>query len=90
MRSAKQVLKDHLRDHFYFHTRVLRMSERAEQVLTGLFEHHRRDPSGLPERMREGFPEEGEARVVADYIAGMTDRYALAAHSQLVDAHERH
>jgi len=90
LHAAKQELKDYLRENFYFHPRVLRMSERAEQVLNELFEYHRRNPLELPAWMHPRFEIEGEARVVADYIAGMTDRYALAVHSRLVDAHERH
>jgi len=87
---GKRELKDFLREHFYYHPRVLRMTERAERILGELFELHRRDLSLLPEKMLEGAPDEDPARLVSDYIAGMTDRFALATHSKLVDTHERH
>ncbi len=84
IRAAKQELKDHLRENFYFHPRVKDATGRAERVLTDLFRLHREDPSLLPQRMRDRFEQDGEPRVVADYIAGMTDRYALASHERLV------
>ncbi len=88
--AGKRELKEFLRDHFYFHPRVTRMTERAEKTLTGLFEVHRNDLSLLPDRVREGCRDGDHARLVADYIAGMTDRFAIATHAKLVDTHSRH
>lgn len=82
---GKRELKEFLRENFYYHPRVLRMTERAERILTDLFELHREDMSLLPDRVRNGAPHDDPARLVADYIAGMTDRFALASHSKLVD-----
>jgi dGTPase len=56
------------------------MTQRAERVLADLFARYRNDPSLLPPRVVARFPEDGEARAVADYVAGMTDRYALEEH----------
>ena len=87
---GKRALKEFLRDRFYYHPRVVRMTRRAESILTLLFERHREDMSLLPERVRMGGPQDDPARLVADYIAGMTDRFALATHSNLTEPHEQH
>lgn len=88
--AGKCELKAFLKEHFYYHPRVMRMTDRAERILTDLFELHRSDLSLLPGKVREGEGDDDPARLVADYIAGMTDRFAMAAHAKLVDAHERH
>lgn len=82
--TGKRELKEFLRKHFYFHPRVRRMTDRATKVLTGLFEAHRNDLSLLPERMQAGCRDGDHARLVADYVAGMTDRFAIATHAKLV------
>ncbi len=88
--SGKRELKQYLREHFYYHPRVRRMTDRAEQILTDLFAIHRADLSLLPEKVRGGSGQEDPARMVCDYIAGMTDRFAMATHARLASAHERH
>ena len=85
--EGKRELKEFLREHFYYHPRIQRMTDRAEKVLTDLFEAHRSDLSLLPEKALEGAGD--DARRVADYLAGMTDRFALATHAKLVDTHQR-
>ncbi len=87
--AGKCELKDFLREHFYYHPRVRRMTDRAERILTDLFEIHRSDLSQLPEKMRESCRDGDHARLVADYIAGMTDRFAMVTHARLVGTHER-
>jgi dGTPase len=87
--AGKRELKEFLRQRFYFHPRVKRMTERAEKTLTGLFEVLRNDLSLLPERVRAGCRDGDHARLVADYVAGMTDRFAIATYAKLVDAHTR-
>lgn len=81
------ALKRHLYEHFYMHPRVRRRSGRAERVLGDLFRAFRTDPRRLPETVRARFEGDGEARAIADYIAGMTDRFALAEHARLRRAH---
>ncbi|MDP6979431.1 MAG: deoxyguanosinetriphosphate triphosphohydrolase [Myxococcota bacterium] len=88
--EGKRELKLFLRQHFYYHPRVKRMTDRAEKVLTDLFEIHRADLDLLPEKVRHGAGSGDPARMVADYIAGMTDRFAMATHARLASAHERH
>lgn len=83
MRSRFLALKRHLFDHFYMHPRVRRRSGRAEGVLGDLFRGYREAPHRLPDHIRARFPEDGELRAIADYIAGMTDRFAMAEHARL-------
>ncbi len=85
---AARALKRFLFEHLYHHPRVLRMNRKAERILGDLYEIYRGEPRQLPEQVRERFGDEGEARAIADYIAGMTDRFALAEHKKLLDPHE--
>ena len=59
--------------------------DKAEEVVTALFDHWINDPEELPINHFESVENEGLARVVADYIAGMTDRYAMDEHRRLTD-----
>jgi dGTPase len=86
--AAKAELKAFLMEHLYHHPRVVRMTRKAERILGDLYEIYREDPRQLPASLRERFESEGEARAIADYIAGMTDRFALAEHRKLLDPHE--
>ena len=83
--NLKRQLKDFLYTHLYQHPRVTEASEGAAEKLARLYEAYRGDPSLLPEYVVARFSEEGEARATADYIAGMTDRFALAEHGKLLD-----
>ncbi|HVH04388.1 MAG TPA: deoxyguanosinetriphosphate triphosphohydrolase [Myxococcota bacterium] len=76
-------LKDFLYRNLYHHPEVLRMTKQAESVLGDLFRAFRAEPLRLPEHVRARFAEDGEARAIADYVAGMTDRFALAEHQRL-------
>jgi len=73
----------------YRHPRVARIMGEAEGVVGDLFARYREDPEALPSEWREQAPPQGSpayARHVADFIAGMTDRFALAEHRRLFDA----
>jgi dGTPase len=76
-------LKDFLYRNLYHHPEVLRMTKQAERVLGDIFRAFRAEPARLPEHVRARFAEDGEARAIADYVAGMTDRFAFAEHSRL-------
>jgi dGTPase len=80
-----RVLKDYLMENFYRHYRVARMAAKAEQVLTGLFTAFTKNPRTLPKSVRAKMNGRSQARVVCDYIAGMTDRYALQEYQRLFD-----
>jgi dGTPase len=79
----QRELKEFLYDHLYHHERVLEATRRAEQTLGDLYRHYRARRDALPPHVVARFGEEGEARAIADYIAGMTDRFALAEHEKL-------
>jgi dGTPase len=79
----QRELKQFLYRHLYQHPRVAEVSQRAERTLGDLYHHYRRQPDALPAHVVARFGEEGEARAIADYIAGMTDRFALAEHDKL-------
>ena len=82
-------LKRFLRTRLYRHYRVHRMSAKAGRTLTALFEAFLEDPRLLPEDtqqqaalLEKNSGKDGRARVVADYIAGMTDRYAITEYER--------
>jgi dGTPase len=83
IQKLQRELKDFLYDHLYHHERVLEVSRGAEQVLGDLYRHYRGSHDALPPHVVARFDPEGEARAIADYIAGMTDRFALAEHEKL-------
>ena len=96
IRADHLELKGFLREHVYRHHRVLRMTSKARRVLANLFQAFTSDMRLLPPEHcqaamlageRDGA--RGSARVVADYIAGMTDRYAILEHRRLFDPGER-
>ena len=64
--------------------RVVEATQRAQRILVELFGVYLEDPGRLPAHVVARFGEEGEARAVGDYIAGMTDRYAIDEHRRLV------
>jgi dGTPase len=76
-------LKAYLAREFYQHPRVLAASGRAGRILGDLFAAYRNDPGLLPAHVRERAVEDGELRALADYVAGMTDRFAIEAHARL-------
>jgi dGTPase len=70
----------------YRHPRIVRVMGDAERVVTDLFDRYRAAPNALPSEWREQAPAHAYGRYVCDFIAGMTDRYALAEHRRLFDA----
>jgi dGTPase len=86
MAERHRQLKQFLWDHLYQHPKVLRMEQKARRVLTDLFQAYQDCLKALPERYYERI-QGGEApeRVICDYVAGMTDRFALDEHRKLFD-----
>ncbi len=78
-------LKDFLFRQMYRHFRIVRMQTRAEHFLEGLFASYVRQPLQLPDDYRAKLGDESLHRVVADYIANLTDRSALHEYQQLFD-----
>lgn len=82
-------LKSFLFKHVYRHPRIDRIMSNAETVLADLFQRYLSDASTLPDGRGAGlisFDEPERARHIADFIAGMTDRFAIAEHRRLFDA----
>jgi dGTPase len=89
MAAADRAFKAFLMPHMYRHARVMRIMGDAEGLLAELFERYAAAPQDLPDEWRHGLDrmtEEGRARHIADFIAGMTDRYALIEHARLFDS----
>jgi dGTPase len=90
MRRNDRALKDFLFERMYRHYRVNRMSSKARRVIHDLFGLYLAEPECLPGEWRSlaaGPDDPQTARVAADYLAGMTDRYALDEHHRLFDAY---
>ena len=88
--SEHQELKRFLRTKLYNHPSVREVMDEAGATLKGLFEAYMKEPSRLPtehqslfERAESGGGRAAAARVVADYVAGMTDRFAFLEHSKI-------
>ncbi|RFM23868.1 MAG: hypothetical protein D0433_08770 [Candidatus Thermochlorobacter aerophilum] len=82
--QMNRALKQFLYAHMYTHPHTQQMAAQAEQVLSDLFATYLRRPEQLPESARARLDELPLPRVVCDYIAGMTDRFALRAHAELI------
>ena len=85
MAKADQAIKGFLYPRMYRHARVMRVMGEAEKVVEDLFAHYVVCPDDLPAEWREGIEQDGSAALalrVGDFIAGMTDRYALAEHAR--------
>lgn len=93
MASDIATIKSFLFEHMYRHYKVKRIRRKATRVVRDLFEIFLDDPGVLPDHWREAVRDAEDetlrARVIADYIAGMTDRYALQEHQVLTDPQAR-
>ncbi|WP_300454646.1 deoxyguanosinetriphosphate triphosphohydrolase [Accumulibacter sp.] len=77
-----RVLKTFLRDNLYHHYQVLRMTDKARRIIQDLFAAFMNDPRLLPPQYLQ-MTKVDKPRAIADYIAGMTDRYAMKEHRRL-------
>ncbi|MHB9117072.1 MAG: deoxyguanosinetriphosphate triphosphohydrolase [Burkholderiales bacterium] len=82
IRQEQQDLKQFLRRHLYQHYRVARMSGKARRVIRELFDAFMENPRLLPPQYQAKAGDD-KARTVSDYIAGMTDRYAIREYRRL-------
>ena len=89
MRENVRTIKEFLRDNMYKHYKVCRMTSKAKRIIQDLFTILNEEPECLPKGWRDrAFSAEdsnGCSEVVVDYIAGMTDRYAIDVHKKLFD-----
>ncbi len=85
IKNANRELKEFLRERLYRHYRVARMTIKARKVVRELFEIYTEHPDTLPADYQERIPGDGIHLTATDYIAGMTDRFALQEHKKLTD-----
>jgi dGTPase len=87
--ESDRAIKSFLEEHMYRHARVMHVMDQAAGVVRDLFARYRDQPHDLPSEWKEslaGLDEASRIRHIADFIAGMTDRYALAEHARLFDS----
>jgi len=87
MQRQQHELKRFLRQHLYRHYRVNRMSSKAQRIIRELFTAFHEAPSLMPEDYQQ-YAQDDKPRAVADYIAGMTDRYAIREYRRLFTVEE--
>ena len=85
MHRRNRQLKDFLYTQLYRQYRVVRMAVKAERIVKDLFTAYRDEPAMLPPHIQNLTDEAGLERTICDYLAGMTDRYAIEEHQKLFD-----
>ena len=85
MQRRNRELKDFLYKNLYRHWRVVRMATKAERIITQLYNAYFEEPGILPNHVQSTSETRGIERTIADYIAGMTDRFAIDEHQRLFD-----
>ena len=92
MRVAEKALRHFLDTRMYHDYRVNRMTSKARRILADLFKQFMAEPDTLPTQWQAQIAQNDgaswQARVIADYLAGMTDRFAIAEHQRFFDFHE--
>jgi dGTPase len=84
-----KLLKQFLWKNLYTHYKVERMRVKSTRLLRSLFENYAENPTLLPHNYQDKFTSDGQMIVICDYIAGMTDRYAMDEYKRLFDPYER-
>jgi dGTPase len=85
MRRRNRELKDFLYNKLYRNYRVMRMQVKTERILEDLFNAYHDEPNILPHHVQNLIETHGLERTICDYIAGMTDRYAIEEHQKLLN-----
>jgi len=89
MLNLRIPLRRFLMEKLYHHYRVIRMSNKAKRFIQELFSVYLKSPGELPVEIQRKIPKDGVRRAVCDYIAGMTDRYALDEYKKLFNPYEK-
>ena len=89
MQRRNRELKDFLYNNMYRHYRVVRMAVKAERLISDMFQAYLEEPDILPDHVQKFISTRGLERTVCDYIAGMTDRYAIEEHQKLFNPSEK-
>lgn len=85
MHRRNRELKDFLYQHLYNHYRVVRMAVKAERIIESLFNAFIKEPAILPDHFQKSIDDIGLEATVCDYIAGMTDRFAIDEYQKIFD-----
>ena len=85
MHRRNRQLMDFLYRELYNHYRVVRMAQKADRIITDLFEAYHTHPEILPNHIQQTVEKRGLERTISDYIAGMTDRFAIDEHHKLFE-----
>ena len=89
MQTLRGPMREFLTNNLYHHYRVVRMSNKASRFITSLFNVYLDKPEQLPPTTLGRLKKDDEHRVICDYIAGMTDRYALDEYKKFFEPYER-
>jgi len=89
MMDLRKPLREFLIRKLYCHYRVVRMSNKAKRFIQELFNIYIKNPEQLPPHIEKRIASDGTRRAICDYIAGMTDRYALDEYKKLFDPYEK-
>jgi len=89
VQRRNRELKDFLYKNMYSHYRVVRMAVKAERVISDLFNAYKAEPAILPDTAQKFIDKRGLERTICDYIAGMTDRFAIEEHQKLFNPSEK-
>lgn len=84
IRRKTEEAKNFLYKNVYRHEKVVKMSNRAKEIISDLFKGYLADPSKMPEKFYKRYLSDKSKRHICDYIAGMTDRYAIEQHEKLI------
>jgi dGTPase len=89
MNSLRSELREFLFENLYCHWRVLRMTDKAKRFVSALFDIYLHNPQLLPPPFRDETQKQGIKRTICDYLAGMTDKYALEEYNKFFDPYEK-
>jgi dGTPase len=89
LENTRKPMREFLQNNLYRHYRVVRMSNKAYRFITSLFNVYLDKPEQLPPSTHSRLKKEDKHQVIRDYIAGMTDRYALDEYKKFFEPYER-
>jgi dGTPase len=89
IKALREPMREFLVQNLYQHYRVVRMSNKAYRFIESLFNIYRDKPEQLPPTTQSRLKNDEKHRVICDYIAGMTDRYALDEYKKFFEPYER-
>jgi dGTPase len=83
LEKLNRQLKNFLMENLYQHYKVIKMQEKSKRIIEALFSIYIKETNQLPPQFHKTIPEFGKERVICDYIAGMTDRFAQCEYERL-------